>query len=58
MAGQTQRAGIAAYEALIAELRQVNGEVLAVAAELAGGTIESVLSKSDLQRGPPAIHLR
>ena len=31
---EAQRAGIAAYEALIAQLRQVNSEVLAVAAAL------------------------
>ena len=48
---ETQRAGVAAYEALIAQLRQVNSEVLAVAAELADGTIETVLSKSDLELG-------
>ena len=44
---EAQRAGIAAYEALVAQLRQVNSEVLAVAAELASGTIETVLAKSD-----------
>jgi hypothetical protein len=37
-----QRAGIAAYETLIAQLRQVNSDVLAVAAELSHGTIETV----------------
>ena len=52
---QTQRAGVAAYEALIAELRQVNSEVLAVAAELAHGTIETVLAKSDLELGIEAL---
>ena len=50
-----QRAGIAAYEALIAQLRQVNSEVLAVAAELASGTIETVLAKSDLELGIEAL---
>ena len=50
-----QRAGIAAYETLIAELRQVNSEVLAVAAELSHGTIETVLAKSDLQLGMEAL---
>jgi len=43
---EAQRAGIAAYEALIAQLRQVNSEVLAAAAGLADGTIEAVLAKS------------
>ena len=48
-------------ETLIAQLRQVNSDVLAVAAELSHGTIETVLAKSDLQlgmetllRSPPA----
>ena len=47
-----QRAEIAAYETPIAQLRQVNSDVLAVAAGLSHGTIETVLAKSDLQ---PAI---
>ena len=51
---EAQRAGIAAYEALIAQLRQVNSEVLAVAAELAS-TIETVLAKSDLELGIEAL---
>jgi hypothetical protein len=51
----TQRDGVTAYEALIAELRQVNSEVLAVAAELAHGTIETVLAKSDLELGIEAL---
>ena len=50
-----QRAGIAAYETLIAQLRQVNSDVLAVAAELSHGTIETVLAKSDLQLGMEAL---
>ena len=52
---ETQRAGVAAYEALIAQLRQVNSEVLAVAAELAHGTIETVLARSDLELGIEAL---
>ena len=44
-----------ATEALIAQLRQVNNEVLAVAAELASGTIETVLAKSDLELGIEAL---
>jgi hypothetical protein len=52
---ETQRDGGAAYEALIAELRQVNSEVLAVAAELAHGTIETALAKSDLELGIEAL---
>jgi len=50
-----QRAGIAAYETLIAQLRQVNSDVLAVAAGLSHGTIETVLAKSDLQLGVEAL---
>lgn len=50
-----QRAGIAAYETLIAQLRQVNSDVLAVAAELSHGTIETVLAKSGLQLGMEAL---
>jgi hypothetical protein len=50
-----QRAGIAAYETLIAQLRQVNSDVLAVAADLSQGTIETVLAKSDLQLGVEAL---
>ena len=41
--------------ALIAQLRQVNSEVLAVAAELASGTIETVLARSDLELGIEAL---
>ena len=50
-----QRAGIAAYETLIAQLHQVNSDVLTVAAELSDGTIETVLAKSDLQLGMEAL---
>ena len=50
-----QRAGIAVYETLIAQLCQVNSDVLAVAAELSHGTIETVLAKSDLQLGMVAL---
>ena len=48
---ETQRAAVATYEALIAQLRQINNEVLAVAAELAHGTVETVLARSDLELG-------
>ena len=50
-----QRAGIAVYEALITQLRQVNAEVLAVADELSRGTIDTVLAKSDLELGVEAL---
>ena len=50
-----QRTEVAAYEKLIAELRELNSEVLAVAAELSHGTIETVLAKSDLQLGAEAL---
>ncbi len=51
----TWRAGIAAYETLIAQLCQVNSDALAAAAELSHGTIETVLAKSDLQLGMEAL---
>jgi hypothetical protein len=51
----TQRAALAVYEALIAQLRQVNAEVLAVADELSRGTIDTVLAKSDLELGIEAL---
>ncbi len=50
-----QRAEVAAYETLLAQLRELNSEVLAVAAELSHGTIETVLAKSDLQLGAEAL---
>ena len=50
-----QRAEVAAYEKLLAELRELNSEVLAVAAELSHGTIETVLAKSDLELGAEAL---
>jgi hypothetical protein len=49
------RAGIAAYETLIAQLRQVNSDVLAVSAGLSHGTIETVLAKTDLELGMGAL---
>ena len=51
----TQRAELAVYETLIAQLRQVNAEVLAVADELSRGTIDTVLAKSDLELGIEAL---
>ena len=51
----TQRADLAVYETLIAQLRQVNAEVLAVADELSRGTIDTVLAKSDLELGIEAL---
>ena len=54
----TQRADLAAYETLIAQLRQVNAEVLAVADELSRGTIDTVLAKSDLELGIEALMRR
>lgn len=44
-----------AYETLIAQLRQVNAEVLAVADEPSHGTIDTVLAKSDLELGIEAL---
>jgi hypothetical protein len=51
----SRRAEVAAYEKLIAGPRELNSEVLAVAAELSRGTIETVLAKSDLQLGAEAL---
>jgi hypothetical protein len=42
-------------ETLIAQLRQVNSDVLAVATELSHCTIETVLARSDLQLGMEAL---
>jgi hypothetical protein len=53
-----RRAELAAHEKLIAELRELNSEVLAVAAELSHGTIETVLAKSDLQLRAEALPRR
>ncbi len=50
-----QQAGVTAYETLIAQLRQVNAEVLAVADELSHGTIDTMLAKSDLELGIEAL---
>ena len=50
-----QQAGVTAYETLIAQLRQVNAEVLAVADEPSHGTIDTVLAKSDLELGIEAL---
>jgi hypothetical protein len=52
-----QRAGVAAYEKLIAELSELNSEVLAVAAELSHGTIETVLAKGTVTGRQPGIQL-
>ena len=46
-----QQAAVEQYEAALAQLRQLNAQVLAVAAELARGTIETTLAKSDLELG-------
>lgn len=50
-----QRAAVAGYEAALAQLRQVNGEVLAAADQLTRTTIEAVLAKSDLELGLEAL---
>jgi hypothetical protein len=42
-------------ETLIAQFRQVNAEVLAVAGELSRGTIDTVLAKSGLELGIEAL---
>ena len=50
-----QRAAVAGYEAALAQLRQVNSEVLAAAGQLTRTTIEAVLAKSDLELGLEAL---
>jgi hypothetical protein len=50
-----RRAEAAAYEKLVAGLRELNGEVLGVAAGLSHGTIETVLAKSGLQPRAEAL---
>ncbi|HXZ74603.1 MAG TPA: hypothetical protein VEH31_27560 [Streptosporangiaceae bacterium] len=51
---QAQRAGVPAYEALIAPLREVNSGV-AAAGLAADGTIETVLARSGLEPGIEAL---
>jgi hypothetical protein len=53
-----QRTEVAAYEKLIAQLREINSEVLAVAAELSHGTIETVLASraATARLLPPCAH--
>ncbi len=50
-----QRAAVAGYEAALAQLRQVNSDVLAAADQLTRTTIEAVLAKSDLELGLEAL---
>ena len=50
-----QRAAVAGYEAALAQLRQVNSDVLAAAGQLTRTTIEAVLAKSGLQLGLEAL---
>jgi hypothetical protein len=49
------RAAVAGYEAALAQLRQVNSDVLAAADQLTRTTIEAVLAKSDLELGLEAL---
>ena len=50
-----QQADVAGYEAAVAQLRQVNSDVLAAADQLARITIEAVLARSDLELGLEAL---
>jgi len=50
-----QQAAVAEYEVALAQLRELNAQVLAAAAELAGGTIEATLAKTDLELGIEAL---
>ena len=45
----------AAFSAAVAQLRQVNSDVLAAADQLARTTIEAVLARSDLELGLEAL---
>ena len=50
-----QQTAVDEYEAALAQLRQLNDQVLAVAAEIARGTIETVLAKAHLELGIEAL---
>ena len=50
-----QQADVAGYEAAVAQLRQVNSDVLSAADQLARTTIEAVLARSDLELGLEAL---
>jgi hypothetical protein len=50
-----QRAAVVGYEAALAQLRQVNSDVLATADQLTRTAIEAVLAKSDLELGLEAL---
>ncbi len=50
-----QQADVAGYEAAVAQLRQVNSDVLAAADQLTRTTIEAVLARSDLELGLEAL---
>jgi hypothetical protein len=51
----SQRAAVEAYEAAIAELRELNTTVLAAAEKLKPVTIEAMFAKSDLELGIEAL---
>ena len=50
-----QREAVAAYEAALVELCQLNTDVLAAAGQLSRTTIETILAKSDLELGIEAL---
>ncbi|GAA0388715.1 hypothetical protein Acor_75410 [Acrocarpospora corrugata] len=50
-----QRTLVDRYEALVTEFAASNAEILALADELAAGTIETVMAKSDLELGIEAV---
>jgi len=50
-----QQADVAGYEAAVAQLRQVNSDMLAAADQLTRTTIEAVLARSDLELGLEAL---
>jgi len=50
-----QRAAVASHEAALAQVRQVNSDVLAAAGQLTRTTIDAVLAKSDLELGLEAL---
>jgi hypothetical protein len=53
-----QRRGVDAYATLVEQMRESTAAVLALADELADGTIETVLAKSDAELGLEALTRR
>ena len=54
--GTATRAQVDGYMSLAAQFATASTEVLAWAGEIAGGTINKVMAKSDLELGIEALH--